>query len=225
MQKFKSYQVPIITLGHATSHAAVCLVFEKVNTGGKALNAFELVTAMYAAQGYRLRDDWLGTAAGPGLQARLQTYGHAAGKKVGVLEKVASTDFLQAISLLHTLEIRAQKITAGARESEIPAVRATRQSLLDLPLEAYLRHRDRIEAGFKTAAKLLRQLHIFKVADLPCQTQLVPLAAILAELGDCWEHAANRAKLQRWYWCGIFGELYSSAIESRFARDIVEVSA
>ena len=225
LQNFKGYHVPVITLGAETTHAAVCLVFEKVNTGGKALDAFELVTAMYAAQGFRLRDDWLGTQDAPGMHMRLQTYGRAADKKFGVLEKIASTEILQAISLLHTLKIRTEKIALGVRESELPAVRATRQSLLDLPLEAYLTHRGRIEEGFKTAVKLLRQLHIFRVADLPYQTQLVPLAAILAELGDRWEHASVRAKLERWYWCGIFGELYSSAIESRFAKDIVEVPA
>ncbi|MGH3977827.1 MAG: GmrSD restriction endonuclease domain-containing protein, partial [Pseudonocardiaceae bacterium] len=30
-------------------------------------------------------------------------------------------------------------------------------------------------------------------------------------------------KLVRWYWCGVFGELYGSTIESRFANDLVEV--
>jgi Protein of unknown function DUF262 len=65
LANFKGYQVPVIALAHDTSHEAVCLVFEKVNTGGKALDAFELVTAMYAAQGYRLRDDWYGTLARP----------------------------------------------------------------------------------------------------------------------------------------------------------------
>ena len=63
LDNFKGYHVPVIALGHDTSHEAVCLVFEKVNTGGKALDAFELVTAMYAAQGYRLRDDWFGATA------------------------------------------------------------------------------------------------------------------------------------------------------------------
>jgi hypothetical protein len=28
------------------------------------------------------------------------------------------------------------------------------------------------------------------------------------------------AKLIRWYWCGIFGELYGGAIETRFAKDL-----
>ena len=35
-------------------------MFEKVNTGGKPLDAFELVTAMYAASGHELRKDWYG---------------------------------------------------------------------------------------------------------------------------------------------------------------------
>jgi len=51
------------------------------------------------------------------------------------------------------------------------------------------------------------------------------LAAILADIGDAWEHEANRAKLVRWYWNGVFGELYGSAIESRAARDFMQVPA
>jgi len=225
LQHFKSYQVPVIALGHDTSHAAVCLVFEKVNTGGKALDAFELVTAMYAAQGYRLRDDWLGADGKPGQQGRLQAFGSMAGQKYGVLERIASTDFLQAVALLHTKQVRAEEAAAGKKESELPAVRATRQSLLDLPLKGYLAHKDRVEQGFRTAVKFLRQQYIYRAFDLPYQSQLVPLAAILAELGDAWEHSENKRKLARWYWCGIFGELYGAAVESRFAKDIVEVPA
>ena len=225
LQNFKSYQVPVIALGSDTSHAAVCLVFEKVNTGGKPLDAFELVTAMYAAQGFRLRDDWLGTEGQSGLQQRLQVFGRAAEQKFGVLEKVASTDVLQAISLLHTAKIRDAEVAAGKKDSELSAVRATRQSLLDLPLAAYKSYRADIEEGFNTAAKFLRQHHIYRVVDLPYQGQLVPFAAILARIGDKWEHATVKSKLARWYWCGIFGELYGSAIETRFAKDILEVPA
>lgn len=54
---------------------------------------------------------------------------------------------------------------------------------------------------------------------------MVPLAAILADLGTAWEHEANRAKLVSWYWNGVFGELYSSAVESRYAKDFTEVPA
>ena len=49
LENFKYYRVPVIALDRSTSKEAVCVVFEKVNTGGKPLDAFELVTAMYAA--------------------------------------------------------------------------------------------------------------------------------------------------------------------------------
>jgi hypothetical protein len=223
LQNFKSYQVPVIELTSETSHEAVCLVFEKVNTGGKALDAFELLTAMYAAQGHKLRDDWLGVAGQSGIQHRLSTYGRAADQKVGVLSKVASTDILQSIALLHSKSVRRQRAEEGVKESELPAVRATRQSLLDLPMHAYLEYRDRVEEGYKRAAKFLRTQQIHRVIDLPYQTQLVPLAAIFAELGDGAEHIGHLEKISRWFWCGIFGELYGGAVETRIAKDFVEV--
>src|SRR3954452_14675530 len=76
----------------------------------------------------------------------------------------------------------------------------------------------------RPAAKFLHMLHIYRVFDLPYQTQIIPLAAILADIGDAWEHEANRAKLVQWYWNGVFGELYGSAVETRIARDFMEVS-
>ena len=68
-------------------------------------------------------------------------------------------------------------------------------------------------------------LHIYRIFDLPYQSQIVPLAAILADIGAAWEHDANRAMLERWYWNGVFGELYGSAVETRIARDFMEVPA
>jgi hypothetical protein len=100
-----------------------------------------------------------------------------------------------------------------------------RQALLNLPLEAYKRYEMQVENGFVQAAKFLHMLHIFRIFDLPYQSQIVPLAAILADIGDAWEHEARRAKLVRWYWNGVFGELYGSAVETRIARDFVEVPA
>ena len=232
LKNFAEYQVPVIALGADTSHEAVCLVFEKVNTGGKALDAFELLTAMYAAQDHKLRDDWLGDEKSDdadrklGTQKRLAAFGRAAGQAQGVLANVAATDFLQAIALLHTKEVRLAAIADPMKkENDWPAVRATRQSLLDLPLAAYKNHRQAVRLGFERAAKFLRQQQIHRVKDLPYQTQLVPLAAIFAEIGDKAEHATNNEKIARWYWCGVFGELYGSAVESRFAKDILEVPA
>jgi hypothetical protein len=225
LENFKSYHVPVITLGRSTSKEAVCVVFEKVNTGGKPLDAFELVTAMYAASGHELRKDWYGDDETKGRHRRLAETLRAAGAETGIIAGVSNTDFLQAVSLFHTRDRRRAAEEAGKQGKELPAVSGNRQALLNLPLEEYKRYEAPVEQGFVRAAKFLHMLHIYRIFDLPYQSQIVPLAAILADIGDAWEHEANRAKLVRWYWNGVFGELYGSAVESRIARDFLEVPA
>ncbi len=225
LENFRCYQVPVIALDQSTSKEAVCVVFEKVNTGGKPLDAFELVTAMYAAEGHELRKDWYGSEQEEGRHRRLQQTLRPAGAQAGILANVSNTDFLHIVSLFHTRERRREAERAGRQGKELPAVTGNRQALLNLPLAAYKRYEKQAEDGLVRAAKFLHLLHIYRIADLPYQTQIVPLAAILADLGDAWEHDTHRARLQRWYWCGVFGELYGSAVESRSAKDFMEMPA
>jgi hypothetical protein len=225
LANFAFYQVPVIALDHSTSKEAVCMVFEKVNTGGKPLDAFELVTAMYAASNYELRKDWYGDEKTKGRHRRLAEFGRFGDDDRGILANVANTDFLQAISLFHTRDRRRAAEAAGKQGKELPAVTGNRQALLSLPLEAYERYEAQVEQGFKRAAKFLHMLHIYRIFDLPYQSQIIPLAAILADMGDAGDHEAHRAKLERWYWNGVFGELYGSAVDTRIARDFMEVPA
>src|SRR4029077_4547361 len=102
LDNFIKYQVPVISLGSATSKEAVCVVFEKVNTGGKPLDAFELVTAMYAADGHELRKDWYGDEQTPGRHHRFAEALRPPGAKTGIIADVGNTDFLQAVSLFYT---------------------------------------------------------------------------------------------------------------------------
>ena len=72
----------------------VCLVFEKVNTGGVPLSVFELITATYAADGYNLRDDWFGSKA-RNVDSRKERV-----EQDALLEGIEATAFLQGVSLL-----------------------------------------------------------------------------------------------------------------------------
>jgi hypothetical protein len=49
------------------------------------------------------------------------------------------------------------------------------------------------------------------------------MAAILAKLGYKIDNIGNKNKLMRWFWCGVFGELYGSANETRYALDLIQV--
>src|SRR5579875_2675732 len=105
LNEFRGYQLPVIDLKKETSKEAVCLVFEKVNTGGVQLSVFELVTATYAADGFNLRRDWFGDRNVKGRHARLSAK--------PLLKETAATDFLQGLSLLQSYERRQEDLKAG----------------------------------------------------------------------------------------------------------------
>lgn len=212
IKRFEQYQVPVIELKKETPKEAVCLVFERVNTGGVALTVFELLTATFAADDFQLRDDW------NAREKRLKE-GHP------VLRGLQNDDFLQAISLLTTQVRRREALDAGTPIDKSPGISCKRKDILKLEVADWQAWADRVEAGFVRAARFLHGQKIFKARDLPYRTQLVPLAAIFVDLGRDGESEGARGQISRWYWCGVLGELYGGAIESRFARDLPEVVA
>lgn len=212
IKRFEQYQMPVIELKKETPKEAVCLVFERVNTGGVALTVFELLTASFAADNYQLRDDW------SAREQRLKS-------QHPVLRNLQSDDFLQAISLLVTQARRRAAIDAGTAADRAPGISCKRKDILKLEVTDWKAWAQRVEAGFVRAARFLYGQKIFKARDLPYRTQLVPLAAIFVDLGKDGETEGARQKIARYYWCGVLGELYGGAIESRFARDLPEVVA
>lgn len=217
LNAFRTYQLPVIALGRSTSREAVCLVFEKVNTGGVPLSVLKLVTASFAAEGFNLRDDWYGSSLRR-VQGRVQRITQEA-----LLSSVEPADFLQAVSLLKTREKRAADVAAGKTGKAISAVSAKRVAVLSLSKADYLKWAPQVERGYLLAAKFLRKECFFAPRDLPYRTQIVPLAAILTLLGERWLEPKVFAKLARWFWCGVLGELYGGAVETRIANDLQEV--
>ena len=199
IKRFEQYQVPVIKLDKNTPKEAVCLVFEKVNTGGVPLNVFELLTASFAADNYLLRDNWAQR------EARLKG-GHQ------VLHNLQSDHFLQALTLLST------------KEGSSGTISCKRRDILRLTLTEYKEFADQVEKGYEMAARFLHGQKIFRAKDLPYQTQVIPMAAIFADLGSEAETEGARQKIASWFWCGIFGEIYSGPTETLFARDLPEVT-
>lgn len=215
------YKMPIIRLDRSNSREAICLVFEKVNVGGKKLDAFELVTAIYAADQFDLREDWNGTSRPkkPGRRARMI----GSPNRRDVLTEIASTDFLQACTLLHTREVRLGKIAAGAEGKEVPQVSCKRDALLSLPLTAYRRYADSIESGFIEAGAFLNELKIIWHKDIPYPPLIVGLASVFALLGRDAQTVAAKQQLSEWFWSATLGELYGSTTDTRLANDVPEL--
>lgn len=219
LSAYRDYHVPVIQLKKETSKEAVCLVFEKVNTGGVPLSVFELATATYAADAFNLRDDWFGrsTANLPGRHKVFATK--------PLLQDMEPTEFLQGLSLLHTYEKRSQDFAAGRTGKEVTAVSAKREHVLALPLEAYKKWADKLMNGFVEADRFLRMEGFHSPRYLPYRSQIIPLAAVMVHLDERWLEPVIRQKLARWYWCGVLGELYGGAVETRMANDLANLLA
>lgn len=211
LDSFVQYTVPVIVLKKETPREAVCTVFEKVNTGGVVLNVFELLTATFAAdaEGFRLNDDW---------KARKQRFAQKP-----VLQKLESTDFLQAVSLVATHNNRESAVASAADRDGYPAVSCRRKDILRLRLEDYKATADVVTDAFEWVAQFLAFDKVFRANDVPYRTQMVPLAALRAIIGPALDDYANNKMLRQWYWCGVLGELYGGATETRFARDVEQV--
>jgi hypothetical protein len=205
---FNNYSLPVIQMTKENPKEAVCQVFEKVNTGGVSLTVFELLTATFASEEFDLKEDWLH------IKTQFKPY--------KVLDKTSETDFIQAVTLVSTYRSRIYHELSGQKEN-LPAVSAKRKEMLNLELPDYLKYKEQVAEGFIKASKILVENHIFHTRDVPYTTQLVPMAAILSQLGNEIDNIGNKNKLMRWFWCGVFGELYGSANETRYALDIVQV--
>jgi hypothetical protein len=218
LEHVQRYKMPIIRLDRKNSREAICLVFEKVNVGGKKLDAFELLTAIYASDTFDLREEWNGSRVkkAAGIKDRMIGRDHPR----TVLKPIESTDFLQACTLVHTREVRLKRAAEGAKGGELPQISCNRAALLGLPLSAFRSHSPGIEKGFVEAAAFLYEQKVLGPKDIPYPPQVVALAALYATLGPHAQTVPAKEKVTRWFWSGALGQLYGSASETRMARDL-----
>ena len=199
------YKLPVITLDKSTPREAVCKVFENVNTGGVALTVFELVTASFATYEFDLRKDW--------EACRDVIWGKNEPLNTDVMYGVDETAFLTAVTLYTTYKAAT-------------ATTCKKKDVLALSFDDYQANKGVLLEGYKLARKFLFSQYVFRQRDLPYTTQLIPLAAICAVIGkSVFDQPKTRDILAQWFWCGIMGEMYGGANETRYANDIEDVVA
>ncbi|MBW4561818.1 MAG: DUF262 domain-containing protein [Mojavia pulchra JT2-VF2] len=209
LKKFEHYQIPVIQLRDSLPKEAVCQVFEDTNTSGCDLNYFDLMSSSYCTADFSLRDDW------KQRENRFQS--------LKVLRKLRSTDFVQAVTLMAGYAKRVEALKQGWNIDKLPGVACDRAEVLKLTKEEYQKWADPITRGFEESARFLRSQKIFDADDLAYPIQLVILSAIFTVLGERSRSVQVRSMLERWLWCGMFGEVYTRWYEARAGRDVIEV--
>ena len=205
----QGYKVPVITLIKETPREAVCKVFENVNTGGVSLTVFELMTASFATYDFNLRDSW-----DKNVQPKILG-GYDGSFVTDVMGGVDATAFLTSMTLFTTFK---KKLTSEGY------TRCKKKDVLALSFDDYKSNLDALVDGFEMTRSFLIGERIFRMRDLPYTTQLIPLAAACAYIGrKVFSSVATKNILRRWLWCGIFGEMYGGANETRYVNDIEDL--
>ena len=214
------YQMPIITLDKNNSREAICLVFEKVNVGGKKLDAFELLTAIYAAKNFRLRESWHGNSEKSieGIRTKIRGV-----NKLEVMSHVKPIEFLQTCSLIHTCSKRELEVKKGVEDKYLPKVSFTRPTILELSCADYQVCEKKALAGFLETGRFLSERGILLHSNMPYPVLIVGLSAAFALLKKKERDATANEKFAKWFWISALSEVLMSGSDSRLARDIPDL--
>lgn len=202
MLPLAGYNTPMIRLSRETARAGVGSIFAQANSAGLQMDVFDLLTAVFASEdeNFHLARVWEET------EREL--------RKHPALDGIDRNAFLSAVSLLVTGE----RGHAGGQ----------REDILNLTLEEFRAARDTLVVTFREVASFLNQRCMFELDQVPYSAQIVPLAVILARLANrrgVLSKQESWDRINQWFWCGVFGELYgSSAVKLRSARDVDEVT-
>jgi Protein of unknown function DUF262 len=203
---FQTFEAPLVELprvddSDSESIGRVCAIFEKLNSTGVDLSVYDLLTARLYRSDIRLHDLW-NEAINDHPLLREWSEGKADLHKFGVL-------VLRTLALLRGLDPK-------------PRI------LIDLSPAGFEEDWRRAATAIERALELITLVGpdgfgVFAQKWLPGYGLIPILAALRAEIEDNKLGEGERGDLRRWYWCNVFMERYSSAVESKSRKDYVEM--
>ena len=173
---------------------AVALVFERINRAGTELNKFDLLSAWSWSEDFHLKERF------ERFDDELESYGYA---------KLSEYKDLQL------------KVCSAIISGE-----TTPAAIFNLSGDEVRNRFDEIESGIKGAIDFLRkELLVYSFDMLPYPGLLVPLTAFFAtNKTDGHKYTdLQREKLAHWFWISVFSKRYSSDVNNRQKKDIIDL--
>ncbi|AWB83874.1 DUF262 domain-containing protein [Corynebacterium liangguodongii] len=207
--QLNAYSIPVMRIERDTPLTGIGQIFAHVNSAGVKMDVFDLLTAAFTLEDpeFSLPAHW------QGVERQLRSH--------PALEGIGRIEFLRAVSLF---------VTAGQGTAS-----GHRGDILSLTVADYVAAADEVVEGFAAAARFLSERFMFHANQVPYTAQIVSLAVVLARLGGQQgasegggvdgESQSARDRLNRWFWSGVFGELYGAHSPMiRAASDVDEVT-
>jgi hypothetical protein len=205
VDRVQNFEVPLVELPRVAEDDAdamgrVCAIFEKLNSTGVDLSVYDLLTARLYRSKIALHQLWDEACDNNALLAEWSG-GKADTNKFGVL-------VLRTLALLRDLDPKPKILIA----------------FVPVGFEADWR---RAASAMNRALEIVTALHedgmgVFHRDWLPNFGLLPVLASLRALIEDNKLGEAERRQVRQWYWCSVFLERFSSAVESKSRKDYSE---
>ncbi len=208
----RNYEFPIVYLPQTLDEEAVCVIFEKLNTSGAPLNIFEILTAKFYSKGINLRELW-----------------SKAKEDYEILDKnnfsKDKKDTQLAIQILKAILLR-KNLPKNTEEDKFGGMECKRKNLLKmLTVEDINNGWNEVVKYFSKALELLKNEYgCPNNYYLPYVPMLTPISVLLEYVDKNLDEKENaQKKIERWYWCSVFSERYSSGTDTKSKEDVDEV--
>lgn len=202
VDRVQNFEVPLVELPRVAEDDAdamgrVCAIFEKLNSTGVDLSVYDLLTARLYRSNIALHQLWEEACEKNALLAEWSG-GKADTNKFGVL-------VLRTLALLRDLDPKPKM-------------------LISLNPAGFEHDWRRAARAMNRALEIVTAIHddgmgVFHRDWLPNFGLLPVLAALRAMIEEKNLGETERRQVRQWYWCSVFLERFSSAVESKSRKD------
>ncbi len=213
----RDYNVSYITLEADVELAKVCEIFTKINARGVRLDTFDLLNAITKPKGLRLKAMHReAVAALPNDYPSLNTKSY-----ILMVMSIVEQTYCSPKYLYYLVPGAVKQIRVAGKREEV--------TLIHTPEAFETKWNAAVTSLTRgiTALKNSRSYGALRESFLPYPS-IVPIFSVLLEkvrAGDKIEDPVSaHQKLKEWYWASVFGERYSSSVESTSAADFQSVS-
>jgi len=209
-----SFTVSYIELDSELDVPKVCDIFRRLNSKGLPLSVFDLLNAMAVPQGIKLKE--LFSEAESTITYRL--YGKLQMFLLQIMSIIVQEQCSpKYLEYLIPRRVKRVKDHNGTYSKKI----------LFESNDQFINNWTEAVGLIQNAIKYMQSQHSFGIVSerfLPYPNILVVLAVLLKEKNSIQNNKASiDAKLQKWYWATIITQNYSSSVDSKVTKDVLEM--
>jgi uncharacterized protein with ParB-like and HNH nuclease domain len=200
------FEIPYISLPESMELVQITEIFERINTMGKKLNAFDLLVARLSLHDIELKKLWEESIK---RYPRFEEYDR-------VNEKMAIY-VLQAISLFYN------KTSACNREDILNIYQNVFEPTGMSFDETWHEMADYLNRAISKLENLRDGFGVKNETQIPFSPMIPLIGTLLKEIDSRTNKIDCYRKLSIWYWSSVFSNAYSGAVDSQLTSDFKEM--